>query len=68
MARPRAGVAIAGFGPHTPDAARALAALGASRVCAPGRLQAPPLAWHHEGEGVLRPLARFSDVELCEEE
>ncbi len=65
-ARHLAGVAIAGFGTHTRDASRTLAALGASRVCSPGTLQTPPLAWHHEGEGVLLPFARFTDVEVEE--
>ena len=66
VARHVAGVAIAGFGPHTLDAARALTALGVSRVCAPGTLQTPPLAWHHEGQGVLLPFTRFTDLELEE--
>jgi hypothetical protein len=65
-ARHLAGVAIAGFGPHTRDLSRALAALGASRVCAPGTLQTPPLSWHREGEGVLLPFARFTDVEVAQ--
>ena len=60
-----AGVAVAGFGSDTPAACAALAALGASRICAPGRLQAPPLGWHHDGRGVLLPLARFTDVEIA---
>jgi hypothetical protein len=59
-----AGVAIEGFGPHTRSLARELADLGASRICAPGRLQAPPLAWSHGGEGVLIPIARFTDLEV----
>lgn len=59
-----AGVAVAGFGSATAGLVAALAALGASRICAPGRLQAPPLAWHHDGQGVLLPLARITDVEL----
>ncbi len=59
-----AGVALDGFGDVTSDVASALAALGASRICAPGRLQAPPLAWHHDGQPVLLPLARLADVEL----
>lgn len=42
-----------------------LARAGASRICAFGALQAPPLAWCHEGRGVLLPLARLSDDELC---
>jgi hypothetical protein len=53
-----AAVAIAGFGAGTQAVARALAALGASRVCAPGELQTPPLAWPREGRPVLRSLAR----------
>lgn len=59
-----AGAALAGFGGATRPLATALANLGASRVCPPGRLQAPPLAWHHDGQGVLLPLARFTDVEV----
>ncbi len=60
-----AGVALAGFGSDTAAACAALAALGASRLCAPGRLQAPPLGWHHDGRDVLLPLARFTDVEIA---
>ncbi len=59
-----AGVAVEGFGSHTSALARELADLGASRICAPGRLQAPPLAWSHGGEGVLIPIARFTDLEV----
>lgn len=58
-----AGVALAGFGPAEPAVVRALADLGASRICRPGRLQAPPLGWHHDGQGVLAPLVRRSDDE-----
>jgi len=35
----------------------------ASRVCAPGRLQTPPLAWPRGGLGVLTSLARRVSVE-----
>jgi hypothetical protein len=59
-----AAAAIEGFGTATSRLARDLAQLGASRVCAPGTLQAPPLGWHHDGKGVLSPLARFADLEL----
>jgi hypothetical protein len=59
-----AGVALDGFGPSTPHVVARLARLGASRLCAPGRLQGPPLGWHHDGQGVLTPLARFTDVEV----
>lgn len=62
LGRHLAAVAVAGFGAQADALARALAAAGASRVCAPGTLQAPPLAWHHDGEGVLTPHARFTDL------
>ena len=55
-ARHLAGVALAGFGPHEADLARALTALGATRICAPGQLQAPPLDWRREGCDILTPL------------
>ncbi|HET6303847.1 MAG TPA: acyl-CoA reductase [Myxococcota bacterium] len=58
-----AAVALAGFGGERGDVARRLAELGASRLCAPGRMQAPPLAWHQDGQGVLLPFARFADLE-----
>jgi hypothetical protein len=58
-----AAVAVAGFGAEEPHLARRLAELGASRVCAPGRMQCPPLGWHQDGQGVLLPLARFTDLE-----
>jgi len=64
VSRHLAGVAIAGFGAQTADLARALAGLGASRICAPGSLQTPPLGWHHDGQSPLLPIARLTDVEL----
>jgi len=63
LARHLAGVGIAGFGDRTPEVARALAALGASRVCPLGRLQSPPLAWPRDGRPVLLPLARLASLE-----
>ncbi len=62
LARHLAAVAVAGFGGARPALARALAHLGASRICDPGALQAPPLAWRRDNRGVLEPLARFSDL------
>ncbi len=58
-----AGVATAGFGRDREDFHLEISRLGASRVCDPGRLQAPPLAWHQDGQGVLPPLARLCDLE-----
>lgn len=42
----------------------ALRDLAPSRIAPLGRMQAPPLAWHHDGQGVLWPLVRFTDIEL----
>lgn len=58
-----AGVALAGFGDDGGAMAELLVRAGASRVCPPGRLQQPPLAWHHDGLPPLLPLARIGDVE-----
>lgn len=63
IARHLAGVAVAGFGDRA-GVARELAGVGASRICAPGSLQVPPLDWHHDGMPVLLPLARVADVEM----
>jgi len=61
-----AAVGCAGFEPSRLDAlAPALAALGASRICPLGSMQAPPLGWCHDGRGVLGPLARFCDRETA---
>jgi len=59
-----AAVALEGFGGATRDLASAMTRLGASRVCRFGRMQCPPLGWHHDGRGVFTPLARFADFEL----
>ncbi len=56
-----AGVAVAGFGAQTAALSDALAERGASRVCPPGRLQAPPLGWRREGLPVLGSLARSTE-------
>ena len=58
-----AAVAIAGFCADEPAVANRLLALGASRVCAPGTLQTPPLDWPRDGVGVLTPLARIGHYE-----
>jgi hypothetical protein len=55
-----AGVAVEGFGSEAAEVARLLSRLGASRVCAAGRLQAPPLCWRRGHRDVLRSLSRLS--------
>lgn len=37
--------------------------LGVSRFCPAGRMQFPPLAWHHDGRGALAELVRWVDDE-----
>jgi hypothetical protein len=59
-ARHLAGVAHAGL---DADAIEVLVRSGASRLCTPGTLQCPPLAWHHDGMPVLTPMSRITDVE-----
>lgn len=51
-----AGVALAGFGDEQDGLAARLRALGATRVCEPGALQAPPLDWRRDGQPVLAAL------------
>jgi hypothetical protein len=58
-----AAVGCAGLGALAGRLEPELAGLGASRVCPLGALQAPPLGWSHDGQGVLLPLARLADIE-----
>jgi hypothetical protein len=58
-----AAVGIAGLGPLAGRLGPELAAHGASRICPLGAMQAPPLGWSHDGQGVLLPLARLADIE-----
>jgi hypothetical protein len=53
-------VALEGFGPAAEALTTACAGAGASRVCSPGQMQAPPLDWPRDGQGLLAPLARFA--------
>jgi hypothetical protein len=39
------------------------AAIGFTRICAIGKMQSPPLDWHHDGQQVLAPLVRWVDFE-----
>jgi hypothetical protein len=59
-----AAVALDGFGDASATIAAELARLGASRVCAPGTLQTPPLDWPRDGRPVLLPFARRSAIEI----
>jgi hypothetical protein len=58
-----AAVAVEGFADATESVHRACAQSGASRICAPGQLQSPPLDWRRGGRGVLTSMARISSVD-----
>lgn len=66
--RPRAAqlaaVALGGFGDAPESIAAEFVRLGASRVCAPGTLQTPPLDWPRDGRAVLLPFAQRSAIDL----
>jgi hypothetical protein len=59
VARHLSCVALAGFGAGEEAISERLIAAGASRVCTPGQMQAPPLDWPHDGQPVLLPLVRL---------
>jgi hypothetical protein len=40
--------------------------LGVSRFCAAGRMQFPPLTWHHDGRSSLADLVTWIDSENLE--
>lgn len=54
-----------GLGPERAALERIALGAGASRLCALGRMQLPPLGWNHDGMGALRPLLRSLDVECA---
>ncbi len=41
----------------------AISKIGASRICAIGKMQTPPMTWHHDGQFRLFNLFRFVDWE-----
>ncbi len=60
-------VALAGFESdegNLSETARELSLLGVSRICPAGRLQAPPIGWHHDGVPVVLPLTRFTGFDF----
>jgi hypothetical protein len=64
VARHLAGVGLASIDATARgELTQRLVSLGASRVCALGEMQAPPISWSHDGQGVLLPLARLTDLD-----
>lgn len=58
-----AGVALAGFEQNREALIQQLFAAGASRVCAPGRAQAPPLDWRRDNQPLLLGMAMLGNRE-----
>ena len=59
----RTRLSCAGIRPSAPEHARPLAALGFSRICPIGQMQAPPWTWHQDGQHALAALVRWIDFE-----
>lgn len=59
------GAAVAGPSSRMPAAAEILARAGVSRICAPGALQVPSFAWHHNGSSIVRHLLHWTDLETA---
>lgn len=57
-------VGLAAAEEEAPDLAHRLARWGIPRVCPLGRMQHPPLSWHHDGRPVLGEWVRWSDWEF----
>jgi hypothetical protein len=56
-------VGVAGLGEREEELAESLARLGVSRMAPLDAVPWPPPWWHHDGEGPLRALVRWTDVE-----
>jgi len=51
-----------GVYPFNKTTTASVAALGASRICALGKLQEPNLCWHHDGYPTLVSLIKWQDI------
>ena len=56
-------VGLAALAHRAKELATALGRWGVSRICPLGKMQSPPLAWHHDGRPVLADLVTWSDWE-----
>ena len=59
----RAHLGTCGIWPARQDNAAFAAGFGVTRVCPLGRMQLPPLTWHHDGQPVLASLVRWVDFD-----
>lgn len=56
-------VAVGGTDHELPALTVALAGVGATRLCAPGQMSGPSLAWRHDGQPRISELVRWCDIE-----
>ena len=63
LARLGVNLSTCGIFPMTEANRDFAAALGFLRICPVGKMQSPPLDWHHDGQPVLAPLVRWVDCE-----
>lgn len=56
-------VGLAAPAPRRVELAETLARWGVPRICPPGRMQAPPLTWQHDGRPALGELVTWTDWE-----
>jgi hypothetical protein len=63
LAPHRSHLSTCGIWPSTAATRDFAALLGVTRICPIGRMQFPPLHWHHDGQPVLAPLVRWLDFE-----
>ena len=59
----RAHLSTCGIWPMNDVSRDIVSALGFTRICPVGKMQSPPLEWHHDGQRVLAPLVRWIDCE-----
>jgi Acyl-CoA reductase (LuxC) len=56
-------IATVGLDPIDSESLKLAVGIGAQRVCAVGRMQSPPVTWHHDGQPTLANLVRYVDIE-----
>ena len=65
LLRARLHLSTVGIYPVTPENCARVASSGVSRICPIGKMQLPPVTWHHDGRPVLAPLVRWIDFEVA---
>lgn len=63
LATQRGHLSTCGIWPVNAENRDAVVALGFTRICPIGKMQQPPLDWHHDGQRVLAPLVKWVDCE-----